>query len=132
MTGATPLEHVLIVDDDRDIRESVAEVLRDAGYSVGEAANGTEALAYLRSGAGASVILLDILMPEMDGAQFRLEQLRDSSIAHIPIVVLTAHEKTHRALFAMSAAAVLRKPIGLDDLLTALRPICAPRGGVLP
>src|SRR5205823_13422880 len=81
---------VLIVDDDPALRESLSEVLEDAEYSPLVAANGQEALAFLRQGYKPCVILLDLMMPIMDGWQFRAAQLADPDLGPIPVVVLSA------------------------------------------
>ena len=73
---------VLIVDDDNDVRSALAELLEEEGFSVEGAANGREALALLRGGTvHPAVILLDLMMPGMDGWDFRHEQMRDPKLA---------------------------------------------------
>src|SRR5262245_23155992 len=81
---------VLVVDDDEEIRNALTEFLSDEGYGVVSASNGREALASLREGVHPSVILLDLMMPVMDGWDFRAEQLRDPGLRDIPVVVITA------------------------------------------
>ena len=81
---------ILVVDDDADIRDSVAEVLEDAGYRVQQAANGREALDYLQASAYPCIILLDLMMPVMDGPQFRAAQQSKPTLAGIPVVVISA------------------------------------------
>src|SRR5438045_1536162 len=86
----TPAGHpVLLVDDDPGVRRTLARFLGRDGIAIVEADNGQQALTYLQSGGGASVIVLDLRMPVMDGFQFREEQRRDSSLAGIPVVVLS-------------------------------------------
>jgi len=75
---------VLVVEDDRDVRESLVAVLEDAGYRVMSAADGRAALDLLRAGPRPAVILLDLMMPVMDGFEFRAEQVRDPSLADVP------------------------------------------------
>jgi CheY-like chemotaxis protein len=113
---------VLIIDDDSNSREALAELLADEGYVVAAAANGAEGLAYLRSGQPAHVILLDLMMPGVDGWDFRAEQKRDAALAQIPVIVMSAAGKLLDADYA------LRKPIDVDALLTLLRSIFAARG----
>src|SRR5690242_7123757 len=85
---------LLVVEDDADVREALIEVLADHGYFALAAANGREALEILRAeGPRPSVILLDIMMPVMDGQQFRAAQLEDPELAAIPVIVLSAHAK---------------------------------------
>jgi CheY-like chemotaxis protein len=113
---------VLIIDDDSNSREALAELLADEGYVVAAAANGAEGLAYLRSGQPAHVILLDLMMPGVDGWDFRAVQKRDAALAQIPVIVMSAAGKLLDADYA------LRKPIDVDALLTLLRRIFAARG----
>jgi CheY-like chemotaxis protein len=112
---------VLVVDDDDDVRESVCDALDDAGYAVESAANGLEALQLLRDrGLRPVVILLDMMMPEMDGWAFRQEQDKDPALALIPVIVFTAHGVGGEAAEDLRAAASLRKPLRLRDLLDAI------------
>jgi len=108
---------VLIIDDDSDSREALAELLTDQGYVVSAAANGAEGLVYLRSGKRAHVILLDLMMPDVDGWDFRVEQKRDPALAAIPVVVISGAGKLLDAEYA------LRKPLDVQALLALLREI---------
>ena len=108
------LRRVLIVEDDLDTREMLARFLEIAGYQVVLAANGVEALKVLRGGAVASVILLDLMMPVMDGWQFRDEQRRDPSMSHIPVVVVTAAG-------ARGVAATVDSPFAVPHAASAIR-----------
>jgi CheY-like chemotaxis protein len=116
----------MIVDDDGDIREAIAEALADQSYDVVEAANGEEALAMLRDrhDPRPCVILLDIMMPVMDGWQFRDAQRADPAIKDIPVVVLSAHASIADAANDMAVTDVLRKPVRLDTLLAAVARYC--------
>src|ERR1700682_362753 len=80
----------LIVEDDASIREAIAEVLRSEGYEASSCGHGREALEYLRDGHHPDVILLDLMMPVMDGWEFRIEQRKDPALATIPVVALSA------------------------------------------
>lgn len=112
---------VLVVDDDKDLRTTLAHVLADEGYRLLEAANGKEALEKLRSGERPDVILLDLMMPLMNGAQFRRVQLEDPALASIPVVVMTAAGGRALASIAdLAPSQVLEKPVGLDALLQAI------------
>src|SRR4051812_35441721 len=84
------LGHVLIVDDDAGFRGALRERLETEGYSVIEAVNGLAALRRLRGGLRPSVIVFDLMMPEMDGWDFRFWQLRDPDLRDIPVVLVTA------------------------------------------
>jgi CheY-like chemotaxis protein len=107
----------LIVDDDADIRDALAAALSDEGYLVETAPNGEEALSKLRHGLSPRLILLDLMMPVLDGFSFVERQRSDPMLRSIPVVVLSAlgrHlEEAQRAAFD----AVLSKPIDLTSLL---------------
>ena len=123
MKGSACPRGVLIIDDDAAVRESLAEALEDAEYSPIATANGQEALEYLQKGGRPCVILLDLMMPIMDGWQFRAAQLADPTLGPIPVIVLSAVNEIGR----VPAGAVLRKPVRLATLLEAVRRFCAPQ-----
>lgn len=107
---------VLVVDDDPDICEVTQMILESRGYRVVTAENGAEALRKLRAGEDPCLILLDLMMPYMNGIQFRDEQIRDPALASIPVVLLSASgDVTTRA--AAAGLEGLRKPIDLAVLL---------------
>ncbi len=100
---------VLVVEDDEDIRETVAELLRAEGYSVATAGNGAEAIAYLRTNRKPCLMILDLMMPVMDGWAVLATLRDDPELAPaLPVVV-------------MSAAATLAKPVAVDVLLDTVR-----------
>ena len=115
---------VLIVDDERDIREMLARVLELEGYDVRCAADGREALGQLRQGERPGVILLDLMMPIMNGWAFRAEQVRDPLLAAIPVVVLSGHDAVREAAALLGVSAFLQKPIDIDTLLTVVSRHC--------
>ena len=89
---------LMIVEDDADISEALAEALEDHGHTVIVAADGQEALDKLRAAAVLPrLILLDLMMPVMDGWQFRAAQRQDANLAEIPVVLLSAHVDVRRA-----------------------------------
>lgn len=114
---ARALGSVLVVDDDADIRETISLVLEDEGYVVASAANGAEALAYLRAHPAPNVILLDLMMPVMDGTTFRHQQMRDPALERIPVVVISASGNIRAQAEALEATSFVQKPISLDTLL---------------
>jgi len=116
---------LLIIEDDPDVSDALASVLREEGYEVVTAANGLEGLQQLRGGTPPSLILLDLMMPVMDGYRFRAEQLRDPTLAAVPVLVLTAGIADAR-MDTLGAAGALHKPIDLDVLLSAVRAHCLP------
>ena len=116
---------VMIVEDDRDVRESIAEVLTDNEYFALAAVNGKDAIEKLRSAVKhPCLILLDIMMPVMDGWQFRAAQREDPDLGEIPVVVLTAHANIEEAAGVMAAAACLKKPVELEALLHTIEKFC--------
>ncbi|MDQ3364532.1 MAG: response regulator [Myxococcota bacterium] len=122
----TPVS-VLVVDDDRELRETVHEVLEFEGFVVATATNGVEALAYLRAAPRSPhVILLDLSMPVMDGMTFREEQRKDPALAAIPVIVFSAAGTLADKVRAMHVDAVLKKPLRLDQLLDAVGKFCKP------
>jgi CheY-like chemotaxis protein len=117
-------KRILIVDDDHDIRESLAEVLAELGFQVATVANGREALAELER-EPATAVLLDLMMPVMDGWQFREEQRRRPALARTPVIVVSADGDVRASAAAIGADAWLRKPIHIADLLALLDGISA-------
>lgn len=114
--------HILVVEDDRDIRDSVVEILEDEGYAVSDASGGHEALERLANGpAKPDLILLDLMMPGMNGYQFRAEQLKSDEYARIPVVVITADATAQERAAPLQAAAFLRKPIKIQPLLNTIK-----------
>ena len=110
---------VLVVDDDADIRETLSLILEDEGYDVQSAADGAAALAVLRSGPAPDVILLDLMMPVMNGWQFRDAQLKDLAFASVPVVVLSA-DSSLRDKASYFGGVYLSKPVNIDSLLTTI------------
>jgi CheY-like chemotaxis protein len=108
---------ILIVEDDRDLREALSEVLRDEGYSVAGAGDGQEALDRLRRDQRPSLILLDLTMPVMNGWQFRAEQRQDPLLSGIPVVILSAGDHLAEQMAPLGVHDYVHKPIELDELL---------------
>jgi CheY-like chemotaxis protein len=117
---------VLVVEDDDDIRESIVDVLEAEGYAVEHAAHGADALELLRR-HGAQlpcVILLDLMMPVMNGWEFRALQREDDRLASIPVVVLSGDARAADDAANLGCAAALSKPVSLDDLLALVARFC--------
>jgi CheY-like chemotaxis protein len=121
--GARPL--VLVVDDDGPILDSLGEILAEEGYAVAVARNGQEALAYLAANPNPDCILLDVMMPVMNGYDFRRAQLRDPRTATIPTLLLTAGHVDGRVA-ELRLSGWLRKPINLPLLLASVQQHCRP------
>jgi len=113
---------ILVVEDDADILRAIIQVLGDEGYAVRGAGNGRIALDMLRQphARPPRLILLDLMMPLMDGWAFRAEQLRDPALAEIPVIVLTADGNALEKSQLMRCAGGLRKPVELEQLLAAV------------
>jgi len=110
---------VLLVDDDAGVRRTLARFLGRDGIAVVEADNGQEALTYLKDGGAASVIVLDLRMPVMDGFAFRAEQRREPALAGIPVIVLSGAD-TDR-FDELDAAATFEKPACFASLVECVR-----------
>jgi DNA-binding response OmpR family regulator len=114
---------VLIVEDDADLREMMAQLLTLEGFQAATVANGREALKYLEDrDAKPGLILLDLMMPVMDGWEFRRQQQADPAVADVPVIVLSALDASRAA--DVSADAFLKKPLDFDRLLQLVRGYC--------
>lgn len=114
--------HILLVEDDLDAREVFAAVLSESGYRVVTCEHGADALKYLRSGQGLPrVILLDLMMPVMNGWQFNEELRKDPTLSAIPVVVFSAHGDVP----PIQAVDHLRKPVQMARLLATVSKFCA-------
>ena len=116
--------HVMVVDDDADVRDAVADVFRDEGCTVDTASDGWEALVRLgRTSEVPDLIITDLMMPRMDGWAFCRCLKEDPELANVPLAVLTAfagdNDETHPPL-EHSGARVIRKPLNLNALLELL------------
>ncbi len=111
---------ILLVEDDADIRSDLAELLRDDGFEVITAQNGEDALARLHQGLTPNVILLDLMMPIMDGWKFRSEQLRDPDLARIPTVLLSGADDVRRQARDLGASGYVLKPLEWNRLRAIL------------
>ncbi len=116
---------ILVVEDELGQREALAEMLSRLGYEVQCAANGSEALELMRhSESLPGLILLDLMMPVMDGWEFRAEQRRDRTLAEVPVVVLSALDDTAQKTVQDGAAAFLSKPLHWQALLPVVERFC--------
>jgi CheY-like chemotaxis protein len=118
---------IMIVEDDVDVASSLAEVLEVEGYRVSVAGNGQEALDMLDrlpNDDPPALILLDMMMPVMDGWKFREEQQKIPELASIPVVTVTADGDARGKATAMKAAGYLSKPVTVDGLLALVERLC--------
>jgi CheY-like chemotaxis protein len=129
MPGQTDGSCVLVVDDDADIRETLVAVLEAYGYRAEAAGDGAEALAWLRAhGSLPCVVFLDLMMPNVNGIEFRTAQLAEPALANIPVVVMTGAPSVGRDP-VLGGLDVLTKPIGIPTVLAQVKRFCgAPDG----
>jgi CheY-like chemotaxis protein len=116
---------ILVVEDDESMRTAMVAILHHEGYPVAEADDGAVALGLLRDGLEPCLILLDLMMPGMDGWQFREAQMRDPGFASIPVVVISAQLQAKRLAGSPGIKDVLTKPVDFDQLLPLIREHCS-------
>lgn len=123
------MRSILLVEDDVDIRLDLADILRAEGYDVSTVANGQEALDFLGANSEqVGLILLDLMMPVMNGWDFRARQLEEPALTAIPVVLLSGAGDVARHALALKTAGYLIKPLRLDSLLGIVSRLCAPAG----
>ena len=115
---------ILYVEDEIDTRDAVTFALEHEGFTVFGVANGQTALDYLRSNPPPCLILLDLMVPVMDGWQFMAERARDPDLLAIPVVVVSAHPSVQRQTAPLKAAGYLTKPIDMEQLVATVRKYC--------
>ena len=121
--GRQPID-VLVVEDDRDLRDAMVETLRLENYDALGAANGDEALGILRKGRPPQVIFLDLRMPVMDGWEFCRVLQENPTLAEIPIAIVSALREPRRLPERKRDAGLFQKPVDLDILLGTARSYC--------
>jgi CheY-like chemotaxis protein len=105
---------ILVVDDDVAATDSLVDILTAEGYSVATAKNGKEGLKQLRASPHPRLIILDLFMPEMDGWEFRREQLKDGKLRDIPVVVMTG-----ASVYAgIDANVIVHKPLDVERFIS--------------
>jgi CheY-like chemotaxis protein len=120
-----PEHRILVVDDEDMIRDSLIEYLDENGYRATGAVDGQDALSKLAAAdRRPCVILLDLMMPVMDGQTFRAQQLLDPELARIPVIVLSAHQGVAKVAHGLNLPDHLPKPFKLDDLLRLVHKHC--------
>jgi CheY-like chemotaxis protein len=118
---------VLVIEDDIDIRESLMDFLEDNGYATVGAVHGQEALQKLGgSDLRPCMILLDLMMPVMDGRTFREQQLQQPGLSEIPVIIVSASKEAEQTAKDLHTAGHLPKPLDLKELLQIVRNHCAP------
>lgn len=111
---------ILIVDDEADIRDSLQEFFEDEGFAVATAANGEQGLAQLRAGPLPCVIILDLLMPVLDGNEMYEQMQADPALSGVPVIISTSDPRR-----APSGVLTMKKPVSLMRLLATVRQFCA-------
>lgn len=114
--------HILIVDDDRAIREVLADLLVDKGYDVSVATNGQEAFEMCRAQRAPDLIFLDLQMATMDGLEFTRLKDADPQLSQVPVCVITAFATS--LSIPRTSSVVLRKPLGSADLFAVVKRFC--------
>jgi two-component system chemotaxis response regulator CheY len=117
---------VMVIEDDRECLEAVTDVLRHHGYAVVPVKNGLEALRHLETNPPPDLILLDLMMPVMDGWQFLTEQKSRTSLARIPVALLSGERDLARRASELSLAGYIQKPVKLHELLSMVRKLSSP------
>jgi DNA-binding response OmpR family regulator len=110
------VNHILIVDDDPAIRDVVSDILEMADYCVKTACNGAEALDLIRDDR-PSAVLLDLMMPVMDGWEFLREYKDTASAMPVPVVIMSAAQDASQAVDELGAQALLAKPFEIETIL---------------
>jgi CheY-like chemotaxis protein len=119
------MSRILLVEDDEPIRESMTELLSDEGYDVRCATNGEEAMSMLSKDDLPCLILLDLMMPKMDGFQFRKLQLSDGRLRSIPVVIMSAYGDINKNKRKLRVQAYLKKPVDIEEVLEIVHQWCA-------
>ena len=117
------LPTVFIIEDDVDTRDMLGRFLELEGYRVQLASNGRQALDLLKSDPRANVIVLDLMMPVMDGWEFRRRQVEDARLKDIPTIVVSAAGRERLA--QINADAYISKPVDMDELLERVSQFCS-------
>jgi len=115
---------ILLVEDDFMLRSSLSEFLQSEGYRVESSANGVDALRRLERPPRPAVILLDIMLPYMDGLEFRAVQRATRAIADIPVIVITAVGVQPEVAKELDLRRRFFKPLDLPELLAAIERVC--------
>ena len=121
--AAKQVTSILVVEDDEETLHGVSDALREQGYDVFLASNGHDALKQLRAGLRPSVILLDLMMPPLNGWQFHAEQMKDPELARIPVIVMTAAASYWGLPDGVTA--YLQKPFDLETLFSEIERVAA-------
>ncbi len=127
---STSAGNVLIVEDDRETRDMIADLLVTAGFYAVGAEDGLEALHLLRTLRHRApetpcLVLLYLTMPRLGGNEFRRAQLGDPTVANVPVAVMSGADHLEQRAAAMGAVATLAKPLDIDVLMEVVKRYCA-------
>src|SRR4051812_44004646 len=116
---------ILVVEDDNDIRQSLVEILQEEGYTVLSALNGKEGLEVLKKAEPLpGLVILDIMMPVLDGYGFRLEQMKSPRLASVPTALFSANGRLDEKARKVGVTEFLKKPIDLNKLFDLANKYC--------
>lgn len=117
MNETSNKKSIHIVEDDIGISEILKDILIDEGYLVSTSQNGQEALSYLKNNPQPNLILLDVMMPIMDGITFRKNQMQISEVADIPTIIMSADINISAKVETLKVQGFIKKPIDIDDII---------------
>ena len=117
---------ILLVEDDEDLSEVLADLLTECGYQVATATHGAEALTYLEANPRPSLILLDWMMPVMDGEEFCRQKAGCAAFADVPVFLLSARGDPPATMVALGIQRVFRKPLLFEQLKSAIESVLKP------
>ncbi len=118
-------KHVLIVEDHDDIRHLVRRLLERAGYQVSEAVNGADGIRILNQGLQPDLILLDVMMPVMDGFGFSAELQKNPAWKEIPVITMSADSNVASYKDRLGARSAIKKPLDITELLNTVATLVA-------
>ena len=120
------MKTILVVDDEPDVLEAVRDALESEGYGVTLARNGQEALDRLRAGSAPNLVLLDWMMPVVDGRAFCAARAADARLLPIPVLLLSADVRAMAEAKAAGVTGVVQKPVSIEDLIEAIERFATP------
>jgi CheY-like chemotaxis protein len=125
-------EPILVIEDHEDVREGIAIALALHGYAVETAANGLQALLKLHAGLHPSLIIMDLIMPIMNGFEFREHQLADPHLRGIPLIAYSGITDPRETAQHLGATAYLHKPVDMEQFAAVVRQCCPSGAGREP
>lgn len=114
-------KHILIIEDEKDIRECLCEYLEMEGYQITTAVHGADALLVAETFSELHLILLDRMMPVMNGDEFILKRETHNLLSAVPVILVTADIQTNKTAKALGVSDYLKKPMDLEDLTSIIK-----------